>query len=50
VLRPKGRHYSVVGTIFLDGAMQGEAVAGMPDHVKVGDTYGENEIREITLQ
>lgn len=49
ILRRQDNHYLAVGNVYLDDAMEGEALRGIPNHVK-GDSFGGYKIESISLR
>lgn len=50
LLRPENDHYIVVGSVYLDGHMQGEMMRGWPEIVEDENQFGEYTIKGITLR
>jgi hypothetical protein len=50
ILRRQDSHYIVVGSAYLDGAMDGDILRGMPKHIKEGESLGDYKIESISLR
>lgn len=50
ILRRQDDHYLVVGSAYLDGAVRGDTLRGIPNHVKEGGTFRGHKIESISLR
>jgi hypothetical protein len=50
ILRRQDSHYIVVGSAYLDGAMDGDVLRGIPKHIKEGESFKGYKIESISLR